>query len=136
MQSVNVFMLLTPKANVSFLFSGETLETALGKLRATGYMSIPVLEEDGKYLGSVREGDFLWNMVDNGCDIADLAKTKVSQIINKNYNTAVRVDIKMNELIERVLNQNYVPVIDDRDYFIGIVTRREVMGYLMKKVNA
>ena len=133
MENINVFMLLTPKASVSFLFAGESLQAALEKFRATGYMSVPVLEQDGKYLGSIREGDFLWELVDEQGNLETFGSKKLSDIINRNYNTAVRVDIGIDELIERVLIQNYVPVIDDRDYFICIVTRRDVMGYLMKK---
>ena len=44
---------------------------------------------------------------------------------------AVRVNTPISELWERVLEQNFVPVVDDRDMFVGIVTRRSVMAYLM-----
>ena len=31
------------------------------------------------------------------------------------------------------MNQNFIPVIDDLDKFIGIVTRRDIIGYLAKE---
>ena len=135
MNAVNVFMLLTPKSSVSFLFSNDTIKSALKKMRAHGYTSIPVLEEDGRYAGSVSEGDFLWSLVDCGGDLHSLSSRKVSEIIHENRNTAVRADVSMKELTERALNQNYAPVIDDRGYFIGIVTRRDVMSYLINLSN-
>ena len=39
----------------------------------------------------------------------------------------------MNELVEIAINQNFVPVLDDRNLFIGIVTRKDIMLYLKTK---
>jgi CBS domain-containing protein len=41
------------------------------------------------------------------------------------------VTTSVEELLDRVLDQNFVPVVDDRDVFVGIVTRRSVLAYLM-----
>ena len=38
---------------------------------------------------------------------------------------------KLKTLIERSLEQNYVPIVDDRGIFIGIVTRKSIIKYLM-----
>jgi len=40
------------------------------------------------------------------------------------------------DLFEKVTNQNFVPVVDDNDVFIGIVTRKDLLVYLGKKINA
>ena len=34
----------------------------------------------------------------------------------------------IDEMIERASNQNYVPVVDDRNVFIGIITRRDIIN--------
>ena len=34
------------------------------------------------------------------------------------------------------MDQNFIPVIDDEDVFIGIVTRRTVMRYFAEKLAA
>ena len=128
--NVNVLMLLTPKASVTYVFSKDTIEDAAKTVRLSGYTSVPVLEDDGRYAGSLSEGDLLWDMMDNSGD--DL-KRPVSEIVNREKNAAVHVDVTMDVLTGRVLNQNYVPVIDDRGFFIGIVTRRDVMGHLLKE---
>ena len=39
----------------------------------------------------------------------------------------------MDALLESAMNQNFIPVIDDLDKFIGIVTRRDIIGYLAKE---
>lgn len=131
MNPINVFMLLTPKEDVHFLFAEDTLENAVKKMREYGYTSVPVLYDDGIYAGSVSEGDFLWALLDGKEGMRKLKSKKVSEIIRENRNAAVRADVSIDELTERVLNQNYAPVTDDRGYFIGIVTRRDVISYLI-----
>ena len=40
----------------------------------------------------------------------------------------VYVYATIDEMIERASNQNYVPVVDDRNVFIGIITRRDIIN--------
>ena len=47
----------------------------------------------------------------------------------RNY-PAVTIDTSMEELVERAMNQNFVPVVDDRNVFIGIITRKDIIKYL------
>ena len=44
--------------------------------------------------------------------------------------TPVRVDSDMEDLLDKAMRQNFVPVIDDQKNFIGIVTRRDIMQYI------
>ena len=41
----------------------------------------------------------------------------------------------MDELLLKVMTQNYVSIVDDSDSFIGIVTRRDVMRYYYEKIK-
>ena len=41
----------------------------------------------------------------------------------------------MRELENLIVVQNYVPIVDDRDILMGIVTRKSVMQYLIKKID-
>ena len=50
-------------------------------------------------------------------------------------NQAVHVEASMEDLFDKVTNQNFVPVVDDNQVFIGIVTRKDVLVYLQKKLN-
>ena len=62
---MNVITLLTPKAQVAYLYDDFTIRQGLEKLRIHGYTAIPVLNREGIYIGSVSEGDFLWSLLDN-----------------------------------------------------------------------
>ena len=43
------------------------------------------------------------------------------------------VALTMIFLLGKIMNQNFVPVLDDQKNFIGIITRKDVISYLCKK---
>ena len=47
----------------------------------------------------------------------------------------VHADADMENLLDRAINQNYVPVIDDKGSFIGIITRKEIIKYCYKEMK-
>ena len=63
-------------------------------------------------------------------DPYDLEEASIDEIIS-DRTPPIRVSTPIAELWEKLLDQNFVPVVDDRDMFVGIVTRRSVMAYLM-----
>ena len=49
---------------------------------------------------------------------------------------AVTVSTSMDQLIEAAMNQNFVPVVDDRGMFIGIVRRQAIIRYCYDKARS
>ena len=47
---------------------------------------------------------------------------------NRKY-VAIRYDASMDELLSLAMSQNFVPVLDDHDIFMGIITRKAIIGY-------
>ena len=134
---MNIAFFLKPKASVAFLYSDYTIRQALEKMHHYGYTAIPVIHRDGKYAGVVSEGDFLWFLTDLFGENADvnmktLEETPMSAIINKDAYIAAKITADVNELVNLSLRQNFVPVTDDLDSFIGIVTRRDIISHLAK----
>ena len=128
---MNVISLLTPKTNVAWLYEDWTIRQGLEKLRFHGYTAIPVLAKDGSYVGTVSEGDFLWCLLDQGSgDIQTQEKQPLRRVIRPGYNPAVRIDVALEELVERALRQSFIPVVDDRGAFVGIVTRQNIIKRL------
>ena len=130
---MNVIMLLKPKEIVSYLYETNTIRQGLETMHANGFTAIPVLGENGKFVGCVNEGDFLWHIVAHKEDSLAQDKYLVRDIVRKNLNPAVRISVPMDELLDRSMNQNFIPVVDDRYSFIGIVTRRDIIKYFLNK---
>ncbi len=135
---MNIALFLMPKAEVSYLRDTMTVRQGLEKLHRSGFAAIPVIDDEDRYVGVVSEGDFLWRMLENGNEIPDvtlksLEQMPVHDIIQLGKVKAVCIDTDMEELLEQAQNQNFVPVIDDRNAFIGLVTRRDIIRYFMEK---
>lgn len=133
---MNIAFLLKPKNSLAFLYSDFTLRQALEKMRRSGYTALPVISRDGKYVGTVRHGDFLWFITD--CCASEetvgmkmLEETPLMKIIKKESYSPVKITADVDEMLSVAMNQNFVPVTDDLGSFIGIVTRRDIIRHFI-----
>lgn len=132
---MNLLFLLHPKSTVAYLMSNVTVRQGLEKMRAHGYTAIPVINPNGEYVGMVSEGDFLYAVCEysKGGNVKQLEKIKLIDIMRDKRDKSVTVSAKMDELLLLIMQQNFVPVVDDRNTFIGIVTRRDIIKYFYDK---
>ncbi len=135
--SDNILTLLTPKALLVYLSDDMTIRQGLEKMRVHRYTAIPIVnEKTGEYVGSIAEGDLLYNIVkDEDVNVKKLENKKIIKLVRKKFMPAMKVDMSMDELIKLITIQNYVPIVDDRNILMGIVTRSSVMKYLVKKLD-
>ena len=126
----NILFFLLPKAMCAYLDEESTIRQAIEKMEAAGYSSIPILNRRGEYRGTLTEGDLLWALK-YLCfmDMRQAELHRISEISRRKDNVPVRVTTSMHDLIDRASTQNFVPVVDDKDAFIGIVTRRSIIQY-------
>ena len=131
----NILFFLTPKAMCAFLYDDYTLRQALEKMETAGFATLPILNRRGEYRGTLTEGDLLWALK-NMCymDMRQAEAHRIMSISRRKDNIAVRVTTSMSELIERASTQNFVPVVDDKDAFIRIVTRRSIIKYCQQQL--
>ena len=129
----NILFFLTPKAMCSFLYDDFTLRQALEKMESAGYTALPILNKRGEYRGALTEGDLLWALK-NMCymDMRQAEARRIMEISRRKEYLPVRVTTSMHDLVERASTQNFVPVVDDKDTFIGIVTRSAIIKYCLK----
>lgn len=132
---MNIISLLKSKNTVAYLYAGNTLRQGLEKMKAHGYTAIPVITESGDYVGCISEGDFLWYLLEHReeADLKTLEHINICDILRKDWNPAVRIDVQAGELLDRIVNQNFVPVVDDRNKFIGIITRKDIISNFREK---
>lgn len=129
----NILFFLTPKSEIAYIYENETLRQALEKMEHRKYSCIPILSLDGRYVATISEGDLLWGMKNLGIQSMKQAEDYPIMSIprRQNYRT-VRANSNMEDLIERAINQIYVPVADDQNSFIGIITRKNIIQYYAK----
>ena len=127
---------LTPKKDVQFLYTSYSLRQALEKMEYHRYGTIPVLDkENGKYLYSLSEGDFLWYLKKTNLSFMDLSNIPLDEIKPSRELLPVSINASMKELYALAKKQNFVPILDDLGVFIGIVTRKKIMQAYEKEVE-
>lgn len=134
---MNVMYLLTPKCNTAFVYDNYTVKQVIDCLQKNGYTAVPIIDAEGRFIGSITEGDLLTLMEEvDTLSIRDTRKIPIKSINRRMDNNAVRIDSDMDTLMEMAFIQNYVPVVDDDNVFIGIVTRKTIMEYLYNVCRA
>ena len=128
-------MCLTPKYEVAYLESNNSIRQAAEKMYRHNFTVIPVLDEEGKYIRSVSEGDIFRYMFENHLNFEMLEHTNVLALGMERDIQAIKIDKNMEDLIDMSVNQNFVPVLDDEDKFIGIVTRKKIIEHLKETRN-
>lgn len=132
---MNILFFLTPKEKVSRVEDDDTLRQALEKMEHHGYSAIPLLSKDGKYIGTITEGDLLWCIKNNKFpSLKQMEDIPITSIHRHRDNEAINISLSMEELVDKITNQNFVPVVDDNDVFIGIITRKDVILYLANQL--
>ena len=126
----NILFFLMPKAMCAYVYDDYTIRQALEKMESAGYAALPILNNRGEYRGTLTEGDLLWALK-NLCymDMRQAEARRIMEIDRRKDNIPVRVTTSMQDLLERSVAQNFVPVVDDKDAFIGIVTRSAIIKY-------
>ena len=133
--SHNVLFFLTPKAMCQFVYDDFTVRQALEKMESSGYTALPILNKRGEYRGTLSEGDVLWAMK-NLCnmDLKQAESRRIMEISRRKDNIPIRVTTSMRDLVDRAVVQNFVPVVDDKDTFIGLVTRKAIIAYCVDRI--
>jgi CBS domain-containing protein len=128
---MNIAFFLIPKNEVIYLPPSSTMRQALEKMEHHRYSAVPIIDFDGKYVGTLTEGDLLWKIKNTpGMGFKNTEEVYVKDIPQHFQNNPVRIDADMSSLIALATVQNFVPVVDDMGVFIGIVRRREIIEYL------
>jgi CBS domain-containing protein len=132
---MNVLFFLLPKASCAFINETDTLRQVLEKMEHHHYTAIPLLSKEGKYLGIISEGDLLYYFKNNNVSKESLNQINIKNVKITKEIKAITINNSIESLVELIINQNFVPVIDDSKTFIGIITRKKVIEYLVKKYS-
>ena len=130
---MNIFRFIIPKSLVEYITDDSTVRQGFEKMRFHRYVAIPVIDAEGKYVGMLRNDDILeYFLSAKSVDMKTAEKILVGDIVDRSYSRPLYHHSTVEELFELVKEHNAVPVVDDRDCFIGIVLRRDVMNFLLR----
>lgn len=125
---MNIFELFTPKAQTFYLTESMTLRQALEKFDNHKFSVVPVISEDGKYITTLSQGDILRYIKNRGrFSLEMLEDVNIMSIEHYRPYQACRNTLDMADVVQLGLQQNFIPIVDDRDMYIGIVKRKDII---------
>lgn len=131
---MNVLFFLTPKSEVAHLHDDWTLRQGIEKLERSGYTALPLIDRQGRYIGTISEGDILRILKKRyDMNLRSAENISILSVERKVDIHPVSIDATMEDLVRMAMNQNFVPVIDDNRIFIGIVTRKDIIRFCYER---
>ena len=133
---MNILFFLHPKAELAFIYDYHTVRQAMEIMEHYKYSCVPILNRAGNYVGTITEGDLLWDLKEKGIlNIKQAENLSIMKVERRCDYLPVSIECDMEDLVKRAMEQNFVPVEDDQHFFFGIVTRRDIIGYLSDKIK-
>lgn len=131
---VNIIRVLQRKTEGSFLYDYQTVQQALRLMRSHGYTEVPVVNREGAYLGMIREGDFLWHLLDCG-GYEQVRHQTVGTFLQRSNLPALTITATDEQLRSAALQSVCIPVVDDRGMFVGVIRREDIVRYFADKAG-
>ncbi len=131
---MNILFYLKPKTLIEYVYEDYTVRQVIEKMEIHRYSAIPIISRSGEYVGTISEGDILWFFKEREYfDLIDSEGITISEIKRFRDNLPIKIDANVEDLINISISQNFIPVIDDRNMFIGIVTRQDIIKSFYNK---
>ncbi|MBU5316081.1 CBS domain-containing protein [Clostridium bornimense] len=133
---MNVAFFLTPKTEVIYEKIDATMRQVLERMEYHRYTAIPLIDNEGKYVGTITEGDLLWKLKNTpGLDFKNTEKVSIKDISRRFINHPVSINAEIEDLISKAITQNFIPIVDDDGIFIGIIKRSDIINYCYEKIK-
>lgn len=132
---MNIAFFLTPKNEVVHEDINATMRQVIERMEHHGYTAIPLIDDDGRYVGTLTEGDLLWKLKNTPeLNFKNTNEVSIKDIERRVNHKSVTIDQTMENLISLAISQNFVPVVDDNGIFIGIIKRSDIIEYCYKEL--
>jgi len=127
---------LLPKEQVAYIASSHSMLEAMNQLEQHHYTAIPIIDDEGKYAGTLSEGDLLWKLKNTpNLSFDKLGDIPVSEIQKHVHNESVEIHAQMEDMLTLAADQNFVPVIDNNGIFLGIIRRKDIIEYYTRNIT-
>lgn len=132
---MNILVYLVKKQDIEVVENTYSIRQIIEKMNHHKYSVIPVIKKTGEYVSTVSDGDLL-RFIHYSNFNKEIAEDKffADLTINRCYK-ALSIDADVKELYKLALEQNFIPIVDDRNMFIGIIRRKDIIYDLLKHIN-
>ncbi|MDO3411875.1 CBS domain-containing protein [Saccharibacillus sp. CPCC 101409] len=127
---MEVSRFLLPKDQVKYIPSSSSMKEAMDLLEENHYSAVPIINEEGRYVGTLSEGDLLWKLKNTfNFNLDAMGEVPLDSIKRYRHNESVVIDADMEDMLTLAADQNFVPVTDHDGIFLGIIRRKDIITY-------
>jgi len=132
LEDIIIADLMISSEKVAHVQLNNPLEHALLVLIGSGYFAVPVLDDSNKLAGSISKTVILDQILGNdGYEVERLSELKVHEVMDDLV--SVSEDASFIDGLKAVIDEPFVCVVDDEEYFKGILTRRAILKKLKRE---
>jgi CBS domain-containing protein len=133
---MNVLFFLKPKNTITYIYDDFTLRQALEEIKNSGFTSLPVINREGEFVYTISADDILFDILSrDSFSMLSSENIKIDNVRKRRIFNTISVNNDIEDLISISLKQNYIPVVDDRNKFIGIITRQDIIKHFYSQLK-
>ena len=122
---------LTPAENLAVLIDSHNADHATLLLSQMTYTRVPVVTDEKEFVGTIGLRDILAYQMEQGLSQETMADTDIVHMTKKDV-AVVEPDYSLTDVLHKLVDESFLPVVDEEGIFQGIITRKSIL----KAVNA
>ncbi|HFI0083422.1 CBS domain-containing protein [Streptococcus suis] len=121
---------LTPANKLAVIIDSHNIDHAKLLLSHMSYSRVPVVTEEGQFFGTIGLTEINRYQAENG--LSDDELNSDISLIAKTDEETVGQDYDLTEVMRKLVDQSFLPVLGKNGEFKGIITRKSIL----KAINA
>ena len=121
---------LTPASQLAVIVESHNMDHAKLLLSHMTYSRVPVVTEDNRFVGTIGLTEIIQYQARTGLSDQELSED-ISLLVKRDVAT-VSATYQLEEVLRKLVDQSFIPVLGENHEFLGIITRRSIL----KAVNA
>lgn len=122
---------LIPAEQLAIFIDTHHIDHVMLLLLSNGYSRVPVITNEKKYVGTISMSDIVKYQQDEGLAEWELGQISIRPAVSDRVET-VQVSASLTEVMHKLVDNSFLPVLTSNQDFVGIITRKAVL----KAVNA
>ena len=121
---------LTPADKLAVIIDSHNMDHAKLLLSHMSYSRVPVVTEDNRFVGTIGLNEIIQYQAEN--ELTDEELQQDISLIAKRDVATVKEDYELADVLRKLIDESFLPVLGENDAFLGIITRKSIL----KAINA
>lgn len=117
---------LTPEEELALFIDTHNVNHVLLLRLSNGYSRVPVMTKDKTYVGTISLSEIIQYQKEHELTDDELMDLDISLMVSQKLPT-VRVDSDLTEIMHKLVDASFLPVLAADDTFLGIITRKSIL---------